>query len=87
MPFFVYVLVCKNGAFYTGCTQDVEARLRLHKKGGGARYVRMYPPKEVVYVEKFETRSIAMKRERQIKHLTHSQKQKLIGSKHENTSS
>jgi putative endonuclease len=81
MPYYVYVLVCENGTFYTGYTRNVEVRFRLHKKGKGAKYVRTHPPEKVVYVEKFETRSDAMKRERQIKRLTHAEKQKLINSK------
>jgi putative endonuclease len=80
MPYYVYVLVCANGAFYTGYTRDVEARVRLHKKGRGAKYVRVHPPERVVYVERFETRSDAMKREREIKRLTHAQKLKLLSS-------
>jgi len=80
MPYYVYVLACKDGALYTGYTHDVEARFRLHKKGRGAKYVRTHPPKKIVYVEKFETRSEAMKRERHIKRLTHGEKLKLVGS-------
>jgi putative endonuclease len=78
MPYYVYVLLCKDGAFYTGYTRNVESRFRLHKKGKGARYLKTHPPKKVVYVEEFETRSQAMKRERQIKHLTHDEKKKLV---------
>jgi len=85
MPYYVYVLACKDGAFYTGYSRDVEARLRLHKKGKGARYARTHPPKKIVYVEKFETRSGAMKREREIKRLTRAEKLKLIGSKRNRT--
>jgi len=80
MPYYVYVLVCENGAFYTGYTHDVEARVRLHKKGRGAKYARIHPPEKVVHLEEFETRSGAMKREREIKRLTHAQKLKLISS-------
>jgi len=77
MPYYVYVLVCENGAFYTGYTKDVEARVELHKKGRGAKYVRMHPLEKIVYLEKFETRIGAMKREREIKRLTHAEKLKL----------
>jgi len=80
-PYYVYILVCKDGAFYTGYTQDVEARMKLHKLGRGAKYVRTHQPEKVVYLEKFETRSDAMKREREIKRLTHAEKQKLTGLK------
>jgi len=81
MPYYVYILICKDGAFYTGYTQDVKARLKLHKLGRGAKYVRTHPPEKVVYVEKFETRSSAMKREREIKCLTHAQKLRLVSSR------
>ena len=81
MPYYVYVLVCENGTFYTGYTRNVAARFKLHKKGKGAKYVRTHPPEKVVYVEKFETRSDAMKKEQQIKHLTHAEKQRLVNSK------
>jgi len=81
MPYYVYVLVCKDGAFYTGYTKDVETRMKLHKTGRGAKYVRTHLPQEVVYLEKFETRSDAMKREREIKRMSHAEKMKLAGSK------
>jgi len=77
MPYYVYILICKDGAFYTGYTQDVEARMKLHKLGRGAKYMRTHQPEKVVYLEKFETRSSAMKREREIKRLTHAEKLKL----------
>jgi len=81
MPYYVYILVCKDGAFYTGYTQDVKARMKLHKLGRGAKYVRTHQPEKVVYVEKFETRSDAMKREREIKRLSRIEKLKLTGFK------
>ena len=77
MPYYVYILVCKDGAFYTGYTRDVKTRMKLHKLGRGAKYVRTHPPEKVVYLEKFETRSDAMKREREIKRLPREEKLKL----------
>jgi putative endonuclease len=50
----------------------------MHKSGRGARYTRMHGPEKVVYVEKFESRSEAMRRERQIKTLSHNKKRQLI---------
>jgi len=77
MPYYVYIVICKDGAFYTGYTQDVEARMKLHKLGRGAKYMRTHQPEKVVYLEKFETRSDAMKREREIKRLPREEKLKL----------
>jgi len=79
LPYYVYILVCKDGAFYTGYTQDMEARMKLHRLGKGAKYLRTHQPKKVVYLEKFENRSEAMRREREIKRLTHGEKLKLTG--------
>lgn len=31
--FYVYILRCKDGKPYTGCTNDLEDRLKRHKEG------------------------------------------------------
>ena len=77
MPYYVYILLCKDGGYYTGYAKDVNRRVEQHKKGQGARYARMHEPEKIVYVEQFNTRSEAMKREREIKSLSHSKKQRL----------
>jgi putative endonuclease len=79
--FYVYILLCCDGSFYTGYTKDVETRLRLHQIGKGARYTRIHKPKKLVYFEECASRSLAMRRERSIKKLSHQQKQVLIDSK------
>ncbi len=78
MPFYVYVILCKDGSFYTGYTKNVEDRARQHADGRGARYTKMHPPKKVAYVEQFESRSEAMRREKTIKKLNHAQKEDLV---------
>ncbi len=79
--FYVYILLCKDGSYYTGHAKNVERRLEMHRKGRGARYTRTHEPDRLVYVEEFESRSEAMKRERQIKTYNHNQKQQLIHNK------
>ena len=79
MPhYYVYILRCKDGSYYTGHAKDVEKRFEMHKKGRGARYTRTHEPEELVYIEQFENRGEAMKRERKIKKFSHNQKQQLI---------
>lgn len=78
MPYYVYVLLCKDGSFYTGYTGDLSSRIGRHTKGYGARYTRMRKPEKLVYVEEFESRCEAMRREREIKGLSHDQKQDLV---------
>ncbi|MBE0519910.1 GIY-YIG nuclease family protein [Candidatus Bathyarchaeota archaeon] len=78
MPYYVYILLCKDGSYYTGHAKNVKHRLEQHKKGQGARYTRMHKPAKTVYVEEFNSRSDAMKREREIKSFSHSKKQRLV---------
>jgi predicted GIY-YIG superfamily endonuclease len=78
MPYYVYILRCKDGSYYTGHAKDVEKRFEMHKRGRGARYTRTHKPEKVVYAEPFESRGEAMKRERKIKTLSHNKKQQLI---------
>jgi len=55
--------------------------MRLHQTGRGARYTKIHKPQEMVYFEEYVSRSLAMKREREIKKLSHQQKQVLVASK------
>jgi len=79
-PYYVYIIRCEDGSFYTGYTQDLEKRMKLHEEGKGGRYTQMYKPKKLVYYEIFKSRADAMRRERSIKNLTHDQKLELIKS-------
>jgi putative endonuclease len=76
--YFVYVLLCDDGSYYTGYTNDVASRLRRHKEGRGARYTRIHKPEKLVLVEKFRTRSAAIRRESRIKALSHMEKDDLV---------
>ena len=80
MSFYVYILLCMDGSFYTGYTGDLNERIRQHENGKGAKYTKSHRPQKVAYVELFGSRSAAMKRERAIKKLSHQQKQALIVS-------
>lgn len=75
--YYVYLLLCDDGSYYTGYTNDVASRLERHKLGRGARYTRMHKPKKVAHVEQFRTRRAAIKREQQIKALSHREKRQL----------
>ncbi|HAH31391.1 MAG TPA: hypothetical protein DCL44_03650 [Elusimicrobia bacterium] len=64
---FVYILKCANGAFYTGITKDVAARVAAHNNGTGARYTRSFGPVKLVWQERRTNKSLALKREAKIK--------------------
>jgi len=85
MPYYVYILLCEDGSYYTGHSKDVKHRIEQHRKGQGARYTRMHKPQKTVYTEQFNRRSEAMKREQEIKSLNHSQKEQLINSYNRST--
>ena len=80
MPFYVYVLLCEDGSYYTGYTKDIDLRVKQHRIGVGARYTKMHRPKRLVYTEEFSTIREAMKREKKIKQLSHKEKNKLVNS-------
>jgi predicted GIY-YIG superfamily endonuclease len=80
LSYYVYILRCKDGSYYTGHAKDVEKRFEMHKKGRGAKYTRMHEPEKLVYLEEFESRGEAMRRERRIKTLSHNKKQQLINN-------
>jgi putative endonuclease len=71
-------LLCSDGTFYTGYTKDIDARTKQHVNGTGARYTKSHKPQKLAYTELFGSRSAAMKREREIKKMSHLQKQELI---------
>lgn len=75
---YVYVLECADGSLYTGYTTDPERRVGEHNDGEGAKYTRGRTPVELVYTERFESRSAAMSREYAIKQLSRVQKVALI---------
>lgn len=77
MSFYVYILLCTDGSFYTGYTKNLNARTKFHQNGTGAKYTKSHKPQKLAYIELFDSRGEAMKREREIKKLTHQQKQNL----------
>lgn len=81
MSFYVYILLCCDGSFYTGYTKDLDERIKQHETGKGAKYTKSHRPQKIAYVEILDSRSKAMKREREIKKLNHQQKLDLANSK------
>lgn len=76
-PWMLYILRCGDGTLYTGITTDVQARFQTHCSGKGAKYTRGRGPLTLVYQEKCESHSLALKRELEIKALPREQKELL----------
>jgi len=81
MPFFVYLVECRDDSFYCGYTSDLEKRVKTHNEGKGAKYTKRRRPVKLVYSELFETKSEAMKRELKIKSYSRKMKEDLVFSK------
>lgn len=75
-----YILQCSDNTLYTGWTNDIKKRLKAHNEGKGAKYTRGRGPVKLVYLEKFETKEEAMKREAAIKRMSKEDKQRLAAS-------
>lgn len=76
--FFVYIIEDKNGAYYTGYTNDIIKRLELHKKGNGSKYLRGRQPLKLVFLKKYLYFKNAVNAERKIKTYTRNRKEELI---------
>lgn len=77
---WVYIVECCDGTFYTGVTTNMARRIRQHngELTGGARYTSARRPVDLKYLEESSDRSNALKREYRIRHLPKQQKQQLI---------
>jgi putative endonuclease len=78
MEWCVYMLLCDDNTIYTGITNDLKKRFENHISGKGAKYLRGRKPLEIVYTENFQNRSMATKREMEIKKLNRREKEALI---------
>ena len=75
---YAYLVRCSDDSLYAGWTNDIEKRLKSHNAGTGAKYTRARLPVTLAYLETFDTKSDAMKREAALKKLTHQQKEQLV---------
>lgn len=77
--FYVYIVECRDGTYYTGYTPDIKKRLKLHNNGNGAKYLRGKGPVELVYMKEYRYLKNALHAERDIKKLSHQEKGSLAG--------
>ncbi|MBQ10337.1 MAG: hypothetical protein CMJ45_02170 [Planctomyces sp.] len=78
MSFYVYILRCSDGSYYTGYTDNLEARIASHETGNMAGYTCRRRPVTLEFAEEFLTRVETLERERQIKGWSRKKKQALI---------
>ena len=80
MKWTVYMLRCRDGSFYTGCTNNLARRLALHQNGKGAKYTRSRLPVTLAWYEETDGKSEALRREAAVKRLSHAKKVSLTES-------
>ena len=77
---YVYILECSDKSLYTGWTNDINKRIECHNSGKGAKYTRGRLPVKLVYFELLDNKSLALKREIEIKKLSKKDKLLLINN-------
>ena len=75
----VYLILCRNGAVYTGIARDAHVRYAQHVAGTGARYTRANPPRRLLVKFACVNQSEAARMEAAIKKLTAVNKRNLVG--------
>jgi len=77
--FSIYILLCNDGSYYTGITNDVERRFHEHQEGlDPSGYTHDRRPLRLVHVEEFPTALDAIAREKQLKCWSRAKKAALI---------
>jgi putative endonuclease len=77
--YWIYILRCADGSYYTGVTNNVEHRLYEHQEELiEGSYTHNKRPVELVHVEEFPDIMEAISREKQIKGWTRRKKEALI---------
>ncbi len=78
MSFWVYILSCADGSYYTGHTDNLEKRIAEHQTGEIEGYTSTRLPVKLVFFSEFPTRDEAIEAEWQIKGWSRKKKEALI---------
>jgi len=78
--YYVYIVECSDGTYYTGYTTEVSRRVDEHNYSTkkAAKYTRSRRPVKLLYFEEYDSISEALKREYKIKKLSKKQKIALV---------
>jgi predicted GIY-YIG superfamily endonuclease len=78
MQFWVYILRCSDGTYYTGHTDDLDKRMAEHREGIAADWTRRRRPVQLVWCDWAGTRYEALEFERRVKNWSRAKKEALI---------
>jgi predicted GIY-YIG superfamily endonuclease len=74
---FVYILECNDGLYYTGITYNLDKRLEQHRMGKGSKFTSKHGSKALKYSEEFTDINEAREREQQLKDFSRKKKEAL----------
>lgn len=78
MAFWAYILRCADGSYYTGHTDNLDARIGQHQSGLVKGHPHSRRPVTLVCSESFGTRIEALEAERRVKGWSRAKKEALI---------
>jgi len=76
----VYLLVCADGTYYCGATNDLSKRLDKHNAGKGAKYTKTRRPVRLLSFSRDMSKSEALKLEYKVKQAPRRQKPDMVMS-------
>jgi predicted GIY-YIG superfamily endonuclease len=78
MAFYVYILECSDGTYYTGHTDNLDQRMAQHTDGTGSRYTSKRRPLNLLWATDCQTREEAWELERRLHGWSRAKKQALM---------
>ena len=78
MPFYVYIIECSDGTYYTGHTDNLDQRMAQHGDGVAARYTAKRRPLKLLWATDCQTREQAFELEKQVQGWSRAKKQALM---------
>ncbi|CAG0999974.1 MAG: GIY-YIG nuclease family protein [Bacteroidetes bacterium] len=82
--YFVYILRCNDGTYYTGVTNNLERRFSEHQSGEDtSAYTFKRRPVQLVFYAEFSNIDFAIEKEKQLKKWSRAKKEALIEGKYE----
>ncbi|MDD5035885.1 MAG: GIY-YIG nuclease family protein [Methylococcaceae bacterium] len=78
MNFYVYILSCADGSYYTGHTDNLEKRIGEHQSGACDGYTKTRLPVTLAWSQEFVTREEALSAEMQIKGWSRKKKEAMM---------
>lgn len=76
--FYVSIIKCSDGSYYTGFTNDIDKRMCEHAQGKGSFYTSKRLPVELVFLQEFQTKAESLEAERKLKKWNRLKKETVI---------